>query len=128
MRLAVPILALLASAAQAAPVPRDPLPDPTGRGYLGIYFGSDQLSVGRVEAGKPAAKAGLQPGDVFVRVGPIEPKEQSEMQQFLVGLRPGSVILITVRRGETTKTVTLRLGTRPADSDYIPPVRQIDPP
>jgi len=124
MRLAVAMLVLSAGAAAAAPVPREPMPDPLGRGYLGIVFGDAPLTIGRVEPGTPAARAGLQPGDEFVRVGPVEPRERTEMQILLAGLRPGSRVLITVRRRGETKTVVVQLAARSAD---IGPPVQLQP-
>jgi S1-C subfamily serine protease len=122
------ILLLTASVAVAAPLPREPLPDPIGRGYVGIYFGQGPLSVGQVIPGTPAEKVGMKPGDVFVRVGTFEPKDRAQLQQFLSSIRPGTPMLVTVRRGEETKSMIVRLAARPADSEpYIPPT-PIDPP
>jgi S1-C subfamily serine protease len=129
MRLAVALLILAAAPATAAPPPRPPMPDPLGRGYLGIYFtDGGGLGIQRVEPNTPASRAGLMPGDVFLRVGGVEPKERTHMQQVLVSLRPGSRVLITVRRGDEEKTVLVQLGSRPTDLEYIPPPPPIDPP
>lgn len=121
MRLAVAMLILTAGTAAAAPVPRDPLPDPLGRGYLGIQFADAGLGIAEVVPGTPADKAGLMAGDVFTRVGPVEPRERTQMQYLLAGLRPGSVVLVTVRRGDQEKALVIRLGTRPADLGALPP-------
>src|SRR5688572_16806274 len=122
MRPAVVLLILTASAATAAPVPKAPLPDPVGRGYLGILFANDGgMGIAEVFPDTAAARAGLQVGDVFVRVGSVEPKERSEMQRLLVSLRPGSLVRVTVRRGAEEKTLVVRLGTRPANLEPVPP-------
>lgn len=115
------LLILLTPALMAAPVPRDPIPDPLGRGYLGIYFGDEDLSVGRVEPGTAAAKAGLLPGDVFLRVGPLQPRERLDMQRLLFALRPGSRVRVTVQRGDLQKTLVIQLGSRPPELEYVPP-------
>lgn len=130
MRLvAVTFLIVFAFPAAAAPVPRNPLPDPLGRGYLGIYFSEViALSIEKVEQGTAAERAGLMPGDVFVRVGPLEPRERIHMQQLLIGLRPGSRVLITVRRGGELKTVVVQLGSRPENLDTTPLIMPIPPP
>jgi hypothetical protein len=49
------------------------------------------------------------------------------MQQLLVGLRPGSRVLITVRRGDELKSVVVQLGTRPTNLEYVPPTPPIIP-
>jgi S1-C subfamily serine protease len=125
---AMAILILTASVAAAAPRPREPAPDPIGRGYIGIYFGQTPLSIGQVIPGTPAETVGLRPGDVFLRVGTFEPKDRAQLQQFLSGVRPGTPMLLTVRRGDEVKSLVIRLAARPSDAEpYIPP-QPIDPP
>ena len=41
-----------------APVPQEPKPDPLGRGYLGVWFMGQSLTIDRVEPNLPGAKAG----------------------------------------------------------------------
>ena len=105
-------LLLFASVAVAGPVPRPALPDPLGRGYMGIYPIGDQAAVSEVEANTPAARAGLRPGDVFVKVGPVEPKSFAHIVEYVKGLRPGTLIRIVVRRGSQEVPITLRLMAR----------------
>jgi hypothetical protein len=70
----------------------------------------------------------MKPGDVFVRVGTFEPKDRAQLQQFLSSIRPGTPVLVKVRRGDEMKSMVVRLAARPADSEpYIPPT-PIDPP
>jgi S1-C subfamily serine protease len=115
MRPAVITLTLLfAATAAAAPVPRDPLPDPLGRGYMGIYINEGTLTIREVDPGTPAAAAGMRAGDTFVKVGALEPREFVQIQQYVIGLRPGTPIRIALRRGSDLVVVVVRLGVRPA--------------
>jgi S1-C subfamily serine protease len=67
-----------------------------------------------VEAGSPAAKAGLRPGDVIKSVGgkPVEAIE--DVYAALRARKPGDSLRLEVARGGKTRTVTVRLGQRPS--------------
>jgi S1-C subfamily serine protease len=99
-----------------APVPPETAPDPMGRGYLGITLG-EGVVIGRVEPGKPAAKAGLRDGDVIVRVGTLHPNNYSEVIAHVCSFRPGAVIELEVRRGSERKVFKVKLGLRPPELD-----------
>ncbi len=64
--------------------------------------------------GGPAAKAGLQPGDLITA---INGKPISSVDQFIATIAtysPGNTVTLTVKRGGQTKTVKLTLGAQPA--------------
>jgi putative serine protease PepD len=69
-----------------------------------------------IAPGSPAARAGLQPGDVIVAINghPISSTEQ--FITTVAGYPPGRTITLTVRRGGQTKTIHLTLGVRPANA------------
>jgi S1-C subfamily serine protease len=100
-----------------APVPRPPEPDPMARGYMGITVQTGGLMIDVVEPDMPAAKAGLKPGDVLVRIGTLEPKEFNQVIAHVCSFRPGAVIDIEVQRGAERKSVKLKLASRPARLD-----------
>jgi S1-C subfamily serine protease len=100
-----------------APVPAEPAPNPMARGYMGITVQTGGLMIDRVEPNMPAAKAGLQAGDVLVRVGTLQPREFSQVVAHVCSFRPGAVVEIEVMRGKDRKTVKLKFGTRPLDLD-----------
>jgi S1-C subfamily serine protease len=76
----------------------------------GARIGQQQ---GSVESGSPAAKAGLQAGDL---VTAINGKSISSTQQFIETINnynPGQTVTLTVVRGGKTMHVSLKLGVRP---------------
>jgi putative serine protease PepD len=90
---------------------------PVKHAYVGVFLngtstGGAQIST--VQAGSPAASAGLQQGD---KVTAIDGKAISSTQQFIETVdtySPGQTITLTVKRGSNTITPKLTLGTRPA--------------
>ncbi len=109
-----------------APIPPETPPDPMARGYLGITIG-EKVVIERVEAGKPAALAGVRSGDVIVRVGTLHPQTFDEVVAHICSFRPGAIIELEVRRGSELKTFKVKLACRPPELD-APIPRPIDPP
>ena len=111
------ILLLTAALCVAAPIPKGPLPDPLGKGYIGFFpIPPQSLVIDRIDPGSPAAKAGLQPGDEFVQVGNFRPKMFEELRGYVTSFRPGTGVKLVVKRRGELKTLTLQLGVLPADA------------
>jgi S1-C subfamily serine protease len=100
-----------------APVPADPKPDPLGRGYLGVYFVGQSLSIDRVMPGLPGDKAGLRSGDVIVRVNSLHAQSTKQVIDHVCSFRPGASIEMEVQRGSERKVVRVKLASRPPDED-----------
>jgi S1-C subfamily serine protease len=86
------------------------------RAYLGIATGDtggQGVYVGRVAAGTPAAKAGLQAGDIVRSVAGRLTLTTAALGQVLAGLAPGKQVTVVIVRGEAEKTVKLTLGSYP---------------
>jgi putative serine protease PepD len=69
-----------------------------------------------VKPGGPAAKAGVQPGDLITA---INGKSISSTDDFIAtadGYSPGDTITLTIKRGGQTHNIKLTLGTRPASA------------
>ena len=115
-------LVLSAAVGVSAPIPKSPPPDPLGMGFIG-FFPQNQASliIDRISPNSPAERAGLRPGDEFVRVGAIEPRVFDQLRTYVSGFRPGTVIKLVVKRRGEMKSFTLTLGVRPPDADYASP-------
>ncbi len=97
----------------------------TKRAYLGVMFGSDQMSeedrkkndvkegegvfVMDVAKGSAAEEAGVQKGDFITRVNGAEVSTGTEMIEKIAALRPGDKINITYTHNGTEKTATATL-------------------
>ena len=116
------VLSLLSlSASPAAPVPKERPQNPFCWAYMGVRLqngNAESLQINPPEPGTPSYKAGLQGGDVLLKLGTIEPKTFEDLQRYILGLRPGTVIAVELRRGREILTVRLRLEERPNTDDY----------
>jgi putative serine protease PepD len=87
------------------------------RAYLGVQTRENQTGAGAyvagVTPGAPAAAAGLQTGDVVMRVGGRAVTIPEDVSIAIESRRPGESIELVVRRAGARKTVTVTLGTRP---------------
>jgi S1-C subfamily serine protease len=104
---------LLGAVTLAAPMPKEAMPDPLARGYLGIIVEAGTLMIKDVEPSTPAAKAGLRSGDTIARVGTLQPEAFEQVVNLICNYRPGTQIEIEVRRGNDTHTLLVRLAARP---------------
>jgi S1-C subfamily serine protease len=97
-------------------------------GYHGIIFVPNILErtpayVEDAEPGSPAAKCGLRPDDLvsFVDGEPIV-SIKAFNEWIKKNTRPGTVIRLEVRRGETLQPIEMTLGTHPAKANPPLPV------
>lgn len=97
----------------------------TKRAYLGVMFGSDQMSdedkkknnvkdgdgvfVMDVAKGSAAEEAGVQKGDFITKVNGAEVSTGTEMVEKVAALHPGDKINITYQHNGTEKTATVTL-------------------
>ncbi|NWG14283.1 MAG: PDZ domain-containing protein, partial [Acidobacteria bacterium] len=90
-----------------------------GRGY-GAYFGSvpdmtadvKGVRFSDVRPGSPAAKAGLQGGDVMIRFAGKEVTGLQDFAYLLGGRKPGDVVEVVVLRNDQPVTVQVKLEMR----------------
>jgi len=100
------------------------------RGFAGIVMGEltkDRLKrlgleedsgvvVQEVIAGQAAGKAGIQPGDVILRIngealGAVNPVRQ--LRQRILDTAPGTQVAVDIVRGEVRRVVHMTIGKRP---------------
>jgi S1-C subfamily serine protease len=100
------------------------------RPYLGIRLentasetGPAGLTLGEVNPGGPAAKAGLKKGDRIVMAGGKEMKSYDDLHSVLAGRKPGDDLELKVMRDGKEQAITVKLGEAPAN-----PVVAINPP
>jgi putative serine protease PepD len=86
--------------------------------YLGVSTStatatSAGAQVGSVAANGPAADAGVRAGDVVTKFGDKTIGDGGDLVAAIAGHKPGDRVELTVRRGSTTKQLTVTLGKQP---------------
>ena len=79
---------------------------------LALPVKSGVLITGVLQDG-PAARGGLRPGDVVVKIGDKAVQTTSELFAAVAALQPESVVVIGVQRGAEVREVKVTVGERP---------------
>jgi serine protease DegQ len=69
--------------------------------------------IGGVVAEAPAAKAGIKPGDVLLRVGPQTVATPSELLATVASLKPRTLVDVSIQRAGKTMTFQVDVAQRP---------------
>lgn len=77
-------------------------------GTTGVYLPEDIASV---QAGGPAARAGIRAGDVISRIGDQEIESEGDLAVAIIGHAAGSSVEVELCRDGEKLTVTVTLGT-----------------
>ena len=83
---------------------------------LGIP-GKKGALVAEVVAGGPAAKSGVQPGDVVLAINGQNVSNSSELTRAVAASKSGDTLRLSVLRGGQPRTIELRSGVRPSESE-----------
>ncbi|MDA1259323.1 MAG: M28 family peptidase [Planctomycetota bacterium] len=75
------------------------------------------MQIAGTSPGSPAEKAGLQPGDVILRVGETAVGDIYDFMDALAGFGNGQTIQVTVKRGEKRLELPLTFFPRPTAGD-----------
>jgi putative serine protease PepD len=82
--------------------------------YLGVSLSAEgSARIDGVRAGTPAADAGLRAGDVIASIGGKSVSTAAEVRAAIDARQPGDVVRVTVRRGGSTHTFSVKLANRP---------------
>jgi S1-C subfamily serine protease len=90
--------------------------DPSVTGGAGIAKTTSQNGASPIVAGGPAAKAGLQPGDLITAVNGTRVRSLNQFVAAIATYPPGTTVTLTVDRGGSSKSVRLTLGSQPANA------------
>ncbi len=82
--------------------------------YMGVTGGGEGAALTRVVEDGPAAKAGLQEGDVVTAVGDVAIDSYQGLVQQIRDAGAGETVTIKFRRGTEEKTAELTWGERPS--------------
>jgi len=87
--------------------------------YLGVRVDDAQgggAHIAEVVNGGPADDAGVQQGDVITAVDGQPVTSGDDLRLAVENHKPGEDMTLTVKRNGDTKTITVKLGTRPASA------------
>ena len=90
--------------------------DPSVSGGAGIAKSATASNEPPVASGSPAAKAGLQPGDVITAVNGAHVTSVNQFVATIANYAPGDTVTLTVNRSGSTKSIKLTLGSQPASA------------
>jgi putative serine protease PepD len=91
--------------------------DPTVSGGAAIAKSASTSGAAPIVPGGPAAKAGLQPGDVITAVNGTQVGDINQFVGTIANYAPGDTVTLTVNRSGQTKTIKLTLGSQPASAN-----------
>jgi serine protease Do len=66
--------------------------------------------VSSVEKGGPAARAGVEPGDVILKLNGAPINDSTELPVKVAGVSPGTTVELEIWRNHATRTVSVKLG------------------
>jgi putative serine protease PepD len=90
--------------------------DPSVTGGAQIAKTTSQNGASPIVAGGPAAKAGLQPGDLITAVNGTKVRSLNQFVAAIATYPPGTTVTLTVDRGGSTKSIRLTLGSQPSNA------------
>jgi S1-C subfamily serine protease len=82
--------------------------------YIGVRgeAGSTNAKIASVVPDSPAAKAGVQPGDIVLKLGDQDLSDFPSLSRGVAELQPGDSVKLTIKRGEQTVELNVKLAKR----------------
>ncbi len=90
--------------------------DPSIAGGAGIAKSAATTNEAPITPGSPAAKAGLQAGDVITAVNGTHVTSVNQFVATIANYAPGDTVTLSVNRGGSNKSIKLTLGSQPANA------------
>jgi putative serine protease PepD len=90
--------------------------DPTVSGGAAVAKSASTNGAAPIVPGGPAAKAGLQPGDVITAVNGSQVADINQFVGTIANYAPGDTVTLSVNRGGQSKSIKLTLGSQPASA------------
>jgi len=90
--------------------------NPSVSGGAAIWNNSSTTGAAPIQPGSPAAKAGLQPGDVITAVNGTPVASVNQFVATIANYAPGDTVTLTVNRNGQSKSIKLTLGSQPASA------------
>jgi serine protease Do len=88
--------------------------DPEVAARLGVANGAGVV-ISQVTAGTPAARAGIQEGDIVTAAAGHAVKDARDLQRVIASLVPGKPVEVTVVREGVSKTLTVTIEEQPGE-------------
>ena len=86
-------------------------------GFVGLAIqvdmDSQKIVIASVLKDSPAMKAGLRKDDVLLQVGTVEVKDLKSVINTIRQAKPGSELMLRIRRGDKEQDVTVKVGVLP---------------
>src|SRR5580704_17139690 len=90
--------------------------DPSVTGGAAIAKSATSAGASPIVSGSPAAKAGLQAGDLITAVNSTPVASVNQFVATIANYAPGNTVTLTVNRGGQTKSIKLTLGAQTASA------------
>ncbi|MEM8885233.1 MAG: S1C family serine protease [Planctomycetota bacterium] len=96
-----------------------PIDEPEAAGYHGIrvlkggFNRATPAYVDRVRPDSPAAKAGVRPDDLIIKIDESRVKSWKSFRRIMSQYRAGETVKLTVKRGDDVKLIVFPLGKEP---------------